>query len=409
MPDPGERQRTVLRAPRVEFDLSALLLGAGGYLAYQWSWAALAYVLGIGGEVAVGSQKWPGHAALRSEFFDRLFGFVGLPLQYTGPLAAMIGYPGPMSLPSPRAGEPRLPFSLGLEWWKFAVVAIWLLVLWSIVGGAIARVCAVRIARDESIGATDGLAFSFANLRSFVMAPLFVACAALLFFVVSSLAALACTVPYAGPFLSVVLYPVVIATALVVAVIAAGGVFGFPMLQTALATERNGTLDAISRTFSYVFTRPVAFVASVLSVVVVAGILGAFGGAFIGFAARAIEAGGTWNPFGGGEDFRTEGAKAMATGWQVGVLGGFFALPNLENVDVFVGTWRVVAWFFTALAALAVNGFVLSYFVGGLTDTYFMLRRDVDGIDDSEVYVDEEEKPLPAPLPGEPAPPSQGG
>jgi hypothetical protein len=61
-----------------------------------------------------------------------------------------------------------------------------------------------------------------------------------------------------------------------------------------------------------------------------------------------------------------------------------------------------VAWAFTAFAAILIHGYVLSYFVGGITDTYFLLRREVDGIDDGEVYAEDAQASLGEPLPGEP-------
>jgi hypothetical protein len=63
-----------------------------------------------------------------------------------------------------------------------------------------------------------------------------------------------------------------------------------------------------------------------------------------------------------------------------------------------------VTWAFGWLGMLLVKGFVLSYVVGGLTDLYFVLRREVDGIDDTEVYVEGGSATLGEPLPGEPQP-----
>jgi hypothetical protein len=65
--------------------------------------------------------------------------------------------------------------------------------------------------------------------------------------------------------------------------------------------------------------------------------------------------------------------------------------------------WIYVSWGVTVLAALVVHGWVLSYFVGGLTDTYFLLRREVDGIDDGEVYTEGAEATLGEPVAGEPS------
>ena len=44
-----------------------------------------------------------------------------------------------------------------------------------------------------------------------------------------------------------------------ITLIAIGGVLGLPLVGAAAAWERNGSLDAISRAFSYIFARPLQF------------------------------------------------------------------------------------------------------------------------------------------------------
>lgn len=396
MAEPGERQRTVLRAPRVEFDLSALVLGALGWLAYQWIWPALASLLSVPeGRV----RPWD---ALRNEFFGRLLNWLGLP--YTDHIGALVGARWPMRLPPEKEGDKFTDYALDLPVWKLAVVGVFLLVLWSVVAGAISRVYAVRFARDESIGAGDGLAFSFGNLKAFLMAPLFVATAAALCLGVAALAGAGSAIPGAGPFLQIVLHPLAIVASLLALVLAIGGVFGLPMTQAALATERNGFLDAVSRTYSYVFTRPVSYVVCVGIVTGVAGVIAAFGNAFQLMTLRAMTFGASWAA---DSTAPIDAPRALFGGIAFGVTPeAALGWPQVEKVSGLPLVWIYVAWAFSVLTAAIVNGFVLSYFVGGLTDTYFLLRRDVDGIDDSEVFVEGAHAKLSDPLPDEPARPA---
>jgi hypothetical protein len=376
MAEPAERQRTVLRIPRVEFDLSALAAGAIGWLAYQGSWPLLASILGASDG-----------RALRDQFLSGTIGWTGLPFA-----SAAVG----------AVTDARMNFAgIDLPAWKYAAIAVWMLVLWSVVAGAIARIYAVRIARDESIRVSDAFAFSLGNLKQFVLAPVFVAAAALFFSGLAALAGAVSAVPVAGPFAQVIAHPLALVAGLTVIVIAAGGFFGLPMMQAALATERNGTLDAISRTFSYVFTRPVAYVLSAGIVALVCRLINAFGGAFLDMTTRAMRFGAGWN---------TDPASPIdadrAIGW--GALAGrdetaLFSWPQPQHAGGLPVVGFYVAWLMTALAAVALHGFLLSYFVGGLTDIYFMLRRDVDGIDEGEVYVEGVELSLGAPVAGEPA------
>ena len=368
MAEPAERQRTVLRIPRVEFDLSALGAGAIGWLAFQGSWSLLATLLSV--------SDGP---ALRGQFMSRTLAWAGLPSIGAGPFDwARLGL-----------SEGHLPA------WKWAVVAAWMLVLWALVAGAIARIYAVRIARDESIGVSDAYGFALRNLRQSVSAPLFVAAAAIFFFGLAALAGVLSAIPGLGPFVQVVAHPLALVAGLIVTVIAVGGLYGLPVMQAALATERNGTLDAISRTFSYVYTRPVLYAISAGIVTFVCGLIGMFGGAFLAMTTRAMQFGAGWN---------TDSSSAIDLGSIAGRSEwALFGWPEARYVS---GVWAVafyVAWIMTALAALLVNGFLVSYFIGGLTDIYFMLRKDVDGIDEGEVYVEGAEPSLGTPVAGEPA------
>ncbi len=385
MAEPGGRTRNLLRAPRVEFDLSALGLGVAGYFAYLASWPVLAWVLGVEGTAAVPPWK-----ALQAEFFGRILAWVGIPY---GPfVAAQAGWPGAGEV-NVRTGE-GMSFMLGIDWWKLVIVGAWLLILWSLVSGAISRVYAVRIARDETVPAGDAAGFATSNLRTFLLAPLFVAAAALLFLGGIALIGALSAIPWAGPLVQLVLHPFALVASLLVMALAIGGIFGFPILHAAIATERNGALDAVSRTFSYVFTRPVVFIVAAGSTLVIAGILLAFGYWFVAVSGRALHFGAQWND---------NAAGAMASVWPPSML----AMPNVDGVGVDVAAWRLVTWFWTIVALYLVHGFVLSYVVGGLTDTYFLLRREVDGIEDSEVWVEGEGEPptFGAPVPGEPTPP----
>jgi hypothetical protein len=412
MAEPAERQRTVLRAPRVEFDLSALALGALGWFAYQWSWPALASLLSVpsatltSGDAPAATVAGP--QVLRWEFFHRAFAALGLP--YTDALEGIVSIPGTVVASKDGKGAVySLAQSLHADVavWKLVVVGAWLLVLWSIVAGAISRVYAVRIARDESIAAGDGLAFSVANIKSFLCAPLFALAAAGLVLGLAAAAGAASAVPGAGPFLQLVAHPLAFLAGLVAIFVVVGGVFGFPIMTAAVATERNGFLDAVSRTYSYVFTRPVAYLAAALSTLFVASIVFLLGMTFIALTTRAMAFGAQWNAAAWNPDAtRIEDLGAMRLGYQAAVSpGGVLGWPNVEHVAGLAALTAYVTWALTALATIVVNGYVLAYFVGGLTDTYFMLRRDVDGIDDAEVYVDEPAPTLGDPIPGEPTAP----
>ncbi len=139
------------------------------------------------------------------------------------------------------------------------VTGIWFLLVLSIFGGAICRVVALRIARDESAGVKEALRFAMSNLRSYVQIPLVLGVAIFIFWGCNWVAGVVIGIPFLGPIAFIVLYPLAILSGLIVLLIAVGGLLGLYMMVAAVSTEKNGTLDAISRAFSYIYTRPLQF------------------------------------------------------------------------------------------------------------------------------------------------------
>ena len=64
------------------------------------------------------------------------------------------------------------PLWLWSNHWFFAMLyTAWFLLIWSIFGGAISRIAAVHVARDEKISVRHALTFSVSKVLSFVFAP----------------------------------------------------------------------------------------------------------------------------------------------------------------------------------------------------------------------------------------------
>ncbi len=402
MTDPGARSRTRITVPRVDFDLGALAVGMIGYFAYQLSWRLLApllqfksmYEIRVPRDGALVDAEVPGFEVLRRACFESLIGLVRLP--YFDRLMLELGWAPQQWASRAVEGAPPTGFAVETHWWQFAAVAAFMLVLWSIVGGALSRVHAVRIARDKSIRWDDGFAFSLSNLRAFVQAPLFVLLAAALFVALDAAAGAAIAIPWAGAFLQIILHPLAMLAGLIVTIIALGGVFGYPLLQSAIAVERNGMLDAVSRTYSYAFTRPVMYATGGAMVFAVAALISMIGGWFMNYAS-----------IGGltlGASYSAETVAALQIGYLAASNFGVPRVPEEFTTPAVISVWVSYVW--SGLWWLAVRGFVLSYVVGGLTDLYFLLREEVDGTPSTEIYMDDEpELDLGDPIPGQPESP----
>ena len=397
MAEPGGRGRSVLRLPRVEFDLAGLLLGAAAVVSYSILWPLLASSLAVQPQgkflTPGGPVDAPAGAVLRSSFFTEIQRL--LPAPGLDRVLGLLGAPGPLVRASEASPGSYEQFRPDVEGWKLAVVAAALLLLWSVLGGALARAYALRKSRDESVPVGDALAFSLGNLGQFIKAPLFALAAGAMFAAIVLACGAASAVPYAGPVLQIIAHPVAMLAALVTAVMGLGLVFGFPMLTAAVAVERNGFLDAVSRTFSYVWTRPVTFGVSSLIVLAVAAVIEAVGSWVLGMGHMLFLTGASWvdGPL----------AQAIAGGLRASQSLGSPATEGLGTQGA-ASVW--IGWTVGALAAFLARGFVVSYVVGGVVDVYFMLREEVDGIDPSEVFVEGAGASLGDPVPGEPLPPT---
>lgn len=394
MTGPGGRDRAAFRIPRVEFDLAGLLLGALLVVAYAFFWPSMASLLSVDG-VQSGSEARPVDVppahVLRQAVFEGVRGHLRMPgldraLALLGDQGGVIAR---VSAADPKVAE---PVPLGVPGWKCAVAVAGLVLLWSVVGGALARVYALRKARDTPVPFDEALAFSCGSLRQFLQAPLFTAAAGALFVAGLYGCGAAAAIPWAGPVLQVVLQPLAFVAALVAAVIAMGLVLGYPTMTAAIAVERGGSLDAVSRTFSYVWTRPAMFGIASAIVLLVAAAIEAVSGFVVGawqqgFAAGAALVDGELAPR------LVDGARAgVALG--VPVVGA--GVPGQHAASIWV------AWGVTAVLVVLVRGFLVSYVVGGFVDVYFLLREEVDQVDPSEVFVEGAGETLGDPVPGEP-------
>jgi hypothetical protein len=141
-----------------------------------------------------------------------------------------------------------------------AMLLVTLLPIWAIFGGAIARIAAYEIARDgERIETAKALKFSWSKFSSFFMAPMICVLGFLFFFACNvaggALTKLADLIWIGGP-LGAVLLPLALLSGFIMVLIAIGSMVGAPLFFPAVAAEGTDSFDAMSRGFSYVYSRP---------------------------------------------------------------------------------------------------------------------------------------------------------
>ena len=128
------------------------------------------------------------------------------------------------------------------------------LLVWSIFGGAITRIAALQLAREERISLVKALRFSLGKTLSYFASPLMPLLALAAFsagvFVIVGL-------PMnsdAGLIWSGLVWVFVLGLGVLVGVLLLGLLFGWPLMWATISTEGTDTFDALSRTYAYTFS-----------------------------------------------------------------------------------------------------------------------------------------------------------
>lgn len=281
--------------------------------------------------------------------------------------------------------------SAGSGWFLLYLIGITVLLslIWALFGGAITRIAAVEVACDERIETQNALSFASRKLSSYFWP--FIGCCfgfAVFYFVVTLFALLG-RIPVVGPWLTILLMiilPLALLSGFLMVLIALGSIFGLPLFYPAVSAEGTDAFDAISRGYSYVFSKPWHYifyqlVATVYGVISI-GFVFLFGYAMIWLTLKAGELG-------------------MGHRFFLDVLeGGGWGYPaHTGTADIIAGT-IFYAWLFIVVAFIF--SYSVSYFFSAQTIIYFLLRKKVDGVEMKEVFEEKEaeesvEKLAPAP------------
>ncbi len=283
-------------------------------------------------------------------------------------------------------------------WFAF-VNTILSLAIWAVVGGAVTRMAAVRVAREESVPLEKALCFSLRKWPSTVTSPLIpFGVLVLLAILVGLPTGLLLMIPYIGEFAVGILLFLPLIMGLVLGLIFIGGAFSVGLQWPTIAAEGSDSFDAISRSISYISSRPWKYLFyAVFSVV--------YGCAtfilvkFLTFLTLRTthEAVSTFSwGIGGAEDklLRLWSLPELAAPWP--------EMAALEAPEYAEGAaaYLFAIWVWVVLGVMV--AFLASFFFCSQTIIYFLLRKSVDATDIEEVYMEEsEEEELPVEHPVE--------
>ncbi|HMC66723.1 MAG TPA: hypothetical protein VKI65_17440 [Gemmataceae bacterium] len=269
----------------------------------------------------------------------------------------------------------------------FLIVVLGTLATWAFFGGAITRMAAVQVARNEKITLTDAVKFVCARYVSFLTAPPFPLAFVAVMVVLLAIFGLIHMIPIFGEIWDGLLWPLVLLAGLAMAVVLVGLV-GWPMMYATISTEGSDSFDAISRSYSYVYQSPWHYV----WYCVVALAYGAVVVFFVGFMGSLIVFLGKWGMSVGTWPARDPAFLFLGAptsfGWRALLLEGSAAIGELSWWN-YIGVALVSIWL--GLVFLLILGFGYSYFWTATTIIYLLMRRKVDDTDMDEVYLEEDE------------------
>ncbi len=253
----------------------------------------------------------------------------------------------------------------------------------SVAGGAICRIAALQFAQGEKPGLTEALRFSTKRFTSFFTAPLAPVGIIIFIGVFIFLLGLIGNIPRAGELIMGIFMLLALFAGALIAIVLIGAVAGFNLMFPSVAYDGSDCFDAISRSFSYVYSKPW----QMLFYSAIAAVYGAICYTFVRFFAFLL---------------------FSVTYWflKLGILGdnskliaiwpGSSFTRLVGPLDLSAPNWtQSVAILLIYLCLLVVIGFVVSFIISfyfsANTIIYSLMRNKVDNTALDDIYTPSDE------------------
>jgi hypothetical protein len=279
----------------------------------------------------------------------------------------------------------------------FAIIfGLWFLAVWSVFGGAIARVAAVHVARDEKISVRQALKFSIGKFLSFFFAPLIPLAIVVAIGALIALGGLLMYVSYVGPILVGLLFFLALVAGFVMTLVVLGTVGGFNLMYPTVAVEGSDSFDAISRSFSYVYARPWRMLFYIAVAVVYGALTYLFVRIFLFLVLGMTHYFVQW--WLGGQP--SEWWPVIWSGpsaWELTHRVHFSQLHWTEDTSAAL----IAFWVYLVVSLL--GAYAISFYFSANTIIYYLMRQEVDATELDDVYLEQTEEEFtesPAAAPG---------
>jgi hypothetical protein len=265
---------------------------------------------------------------------------------------------------------------------------LWALLVWSVLGAAISRIAAVWFAREDRLGFLGALLWGVKKWPAYFGGPIFPLVGVLLAVVPAAILGLLLKFDI-GVLLVGIIWPLMLLSGLFIAILLVGLLFGWPLMWPTISVEGTDSFDALSRSYSYTYQRPVHY----LFYAAVAGVLGMLAWIVVLIFTNGVIIYSAWAASWGSSSERMQQLLAAASD------------PNATGA-LAIGARAILFWVH-AVQTIAL-GFLFGYFWCAATYIYFLLRQAVDATEMDEVAVEEEAEQFALPpLKTEPGSPPQ--
>jgi hypothetical protein len=393
----------LLRAVRIALDVRLLVGAAVGLGVMLGGWSVCAWLFSGSDEQSVkeltdyfGHGTWairapepsseslsaeiPGGPEISSTFY--------LPGGRWLPFDPFFGSWAALSRPWRLALDPHLSV-VGFTF--LSLCGLWAVIVWALFGAVISRIAAVKFAREERL--TLGRAWSHARSRygAYLWAPLFPLVGVFLLAIPVALVGWLMAFD-AGILLLAIIWPLCLLAAFLMAIFLIGLAFGWPLMWATISVEGTDSFDALSRSYAYVYQRPLHY----FGYAVFVAVLGWLAAIVVQLFAFAVVLLSFWAASWTSGHVHTDQVIAQVPTVMTGIQwldARLLAAASSEQQAEFGPAGRAgiaVLSFWVGCVQFIALGFGLSYFWTAATGIYLLLRSRVDNTELDEVFLEDE-------------------
>ncbi|HHT9126166.1 MAG TPA: hypothetical protein ACFYD6_10165 [Candidatus Brocadiia bacterium] len=273
---------------------------------------------------------------------------------------------------------------------SIVLLVLGLLIIWSFVGGAITRLSAVEYARNESIKLSESVKFASNKFWSYFWAPLAPAVGVMVFMFCNILGGLIGQIKFVGELFIGLGFPLVIISSFLIIFIALVGLLGLGLMFPTISAEGSDAFDAMSRAYSYTITKPKSLLCYCFTAIVSGGALVLF----IALVACCVfqTSFDTIN-IGMGQKF--DAIRGVVKNLPTTQDAGAAAQTSTGLAALSTQTLKITAvliMFYIGLTNLIIGGIASSFLFSAKTIIYFLMRKEVDGTEITDVYMEEKKE-----------------